>query len=142
MSKTDTFENDVLKLLLLGTAIPNIADNAAASPLTQFWLSLHASDPGEAANQTTNEIVYPGYARVAVARSASGFNVVGGTATLVAIASFPQASGGTTTVTHCGIGTAATGTGKLLYKGPVSPNLGVAAGVTPQLGTGTTLTEE
>ena len=32
--KTDVFENDFLKLLFQGTAIANIADNAASAPLT------------------------------------------------------------------------------------------------------------
>jgi hypothetical protein len=33
-AKGNTFENDILKLIFNATAIANIADNAAASPLT------------------------------------------------------------------------------------------------------------
>ena len=75
MSKGDTFENDLLKLIFNATAIANIADNAASAPLTNLYISLHTSDPGEAGGQTTNEIAYTSYARVAVARTSGGFVV-------------------------------------------------------------------
>lgn len=77
MSKGDTFENDLLKLIFNGTAIANIADNAATAPLTDLWLSLHTADPGEAGSQTTSETAYTGYARVAVARTSGGWSVSG-----------------------------------------------------------------
>ncbi len=62
MSKGNTYENDILKLTFNATAIANIADNAAASPLTNLQMSLHTADPGEAGDQTTNEIAYTSYA--------------------------------------------------------------------------------
>jgi hypothetical protein len=55
MSKGNTFETDSLKLILNGTPIPNIADNAAASPLTNVFVALHTADPGEGGDQTTSE---------------------------------------------------------------------------------------
>ena len=58
-----------------------------------------------------------------------------------ATVTFPQATGGTNTITHFGIGTASSGTGKLLYAGPVTPNISVSTGVTPQLTTSTSVTE-
>jgi hypothetical protein len=36
MSKSDTFENDILKLIFNATAIANLADNAASAPLTSL----------------------------------------------------------------------------------------------------------
>ncbi len=48
MSKGNTFENDLLKLIFNATAIANIADNAGSSPLTNLYVSLHTADPGEA----------------------------------------------------------------------------------------------
>ena len=69
MSKGDTFENDLLKLIFNGTAIANIADNAATSPLTNLFVALHTADPGETGNQSTNEVSYTGYARATVARA-------------------------------------------------------------------------
>ncbi len=142
MSKSNTFENDVLKLIMNGTAIANIADNAASSPLTNLYLSLHTSDPGEAGDQTTNETTYTSYARVAVARSGSGFTVTGNSVSPVAAVDFPQCTGGTATITHAAIGTASSGTGKILYSGTLTPNISVASGVTPRITTSSTITED
>ena len=77
MSKGDTFENDFVKLIFQASAIANIADNAATSPLTNLYLSLHTADPGEAGSQTTSEATYTSYARVAVARTSGGFTISG-----------------------------------------------------------------
>ena len=68
MSKGNTFENDLLKLIFNGTAIANLADDAGTSPLGNLYVSLHTADPGEAGDQTTNECAYSTYARQAVAR--------------------------------------------------------------------------
>lgn len=142
MSKTDTFENDWLELTFQAIAIANIADNAASAPLTNLYVSLHTADPGETGNQTTSETSYTGYARVAVARSSGGFTVTGNSVSPAANVEFPACSAGTATITHFGIGTAASGTGKLLYKGAVTPNLSVSNGVTPRLTTASTVTED
>jgi len=77
MSKGNTWENDLLKLIFNATAIANIAANAASSPLTNLYVSLHTADPGEAGDQTTSEATYTSYARVAVARTSGGFTVTG-----------------------------------------------------------------
>lgn len=143
MSKGDTFENDLLKMIFQATAIANIADNASASPLTNLYVSLHTADPGDAGNQTTNETAYTGYARVAVARSGSGWTVTGNSVSPAANIDFGEctASPGAA-VTHFGIGTASSGTGKLLYKGAVNPNITMAVGVTPRLKTTSAITED
>lgn len=140
MSFGNTFENDLVALIFNGTAIGNIADNAGTSPLTSLYLSLHTGDPGEAGDQTTNEAAYTSYARQAVARSGSGFTVSGNEATLAANVDFPEATGGTETITHFAIGTDETGTGKIIAYGTVSPNLSVSSGVIPRLTTTTSFT--
>ena len=143
MSKGDTFENDLLKLIFNTTAIANIAINATSSPLTSLYLSLHTADPGEAGSQTTSEISYTGYGRVGVARDSSGFTVSGSTVVLAANATFGQMTAGAGgTVTHFALGTASSGAGKILYYGTVTPNLSVSNGVTPILDTTTTFTED
>ena len=141
-NKGDTYENDLLKLIFNATAIANIADNAATSPITNIQVSLHSADPGEAGNQTTNECAYTSYARVAVARTSGGWTVTNNSVSPAAEISFPAATGGTCTVTHWAVGTASSGTGKLLYRGTVSPNISVSSGVTPKLTTGTAVTED
>lgn len=139
MSLGNTFENDLAKLIFNATAIANIADNAATSPLTNLYLSLHTADPGEAGDQTTNEATYTSYARVAVARTSGGWTVSANQAVPVAAVSFPAGTGGSGTVTHFAVGTAASGAGKILFSGTVTPNIVTGSGITPQLTTATTL---
>lgn len=142
MSKSNSLETSILGLLFNASAIANIADNAASSPLTNLYVSLHTADPGEAGSQTTNECAYTSYARVAVARTSGGWTITGNSVSPVAAISFPEATGGTETVTHFGVGTASSGTGVLLYSGTVTPNLSVSTGVTPLLKTTSTITED
>jgi hypothetical protein len=44
-------ECNLLKLIFNAVAIANIADNAAASPLTNLFWALHTADPGDAGTQ-------------------------------------------------------------------------------------------
>jgi hypothetical protein len=141
MAKGATFDNQLLKLIFNATNIANIADNTATSPLTNLYLSLHTADPTSAGNQTSSEVSYTGYARVAVARSTSGWTVSGNSVNPAATISWPACTGGTATATNFGIGTASTGTGELLYSGTISPNIAIASGVTPQLTAATSITE-
>src|SRR4051812_40445755 len=140
--KGATFENDLLKLIFQATAVANIADNAATSPLTNLFVSLHTADPTDSGNQTSNEISYTGYARVSVARTSGGWTVTASSVSPVANIDFGAMTGGTGgTVTHWVVGTATSGTGKILYSGTVSPNITVSSGVTPRLSTSSTITE-
>lgn len=143
MSKGDTFENDWLKLIFNATAIANVADNAASAPLTNLYVSLHTADPGEAGDQTTNETAYTGYARVAVARTTGGWTVTANSVSPVATITFGEctASPGAA-LTHFAVGTAASGAGKILYSGTLTPNVTMATGVTPLIKTTSTITED
>jgi len=146
MSKSDVFENDLLKLIFNGTTIANLANNATSSPLTNLYVSLHTADPGEAGNQSTSEVstaVYVGYTRVAVARTSGGWTVTANSVSPVANIDFPACTGGTgATISFFGVGSAASGTGVLYYSGSVSPPIGVVNGVTPRLTTASTITED
>ena len=113
----------------------------AASPLTQLWLSLHSADPLAAGNQSTNEVVYSAYARIGVARTSVGFTVAANAVSLAATMNFPKCTGGTATATYFGIGTASSGTGYLLYAGPITPNIAISNQVIPELTSGTIITE-
>ena len=143
MSKGNTFESDLLALIFNATAIANIADNAATSPLTNLYVSLHTADPGEAGSQTTSETAYTGYARVAVARTSGGWTVASGSVSPNANIDFGQctASPGAA-ITHAAVGTASSGTGKVLYKGALSAPITMAVGVIPRLTTGSAITED
>lgn len=141
MGKSSALENDLLKLIFNATAIANLADNAASSPLTNLYMSLHTADPTSAGNQTSNEATYTGYARVAILRNTSGWTVTANAVAPASTVSFPACTGGSNTITHGGVGTASSGTGKLLYSGTITPNISVSSGVTPQLTTASTITE-
>jgi hypothetical protein len=143
MSKSNLFENDLLGLIFNGTAISSLADNAATGPLTNLFLALHTANPGEAGNQSTSEVSYTGYSRVAVARTSGGWTVTGNSVSPVAAIEFGEMTGGTgSTVTHASIGTASTGTGKILYSGALTPNITVALGVLPRIKNTSTITED
>ena len=142
MSKSNAFENSLLKLILNATAIANLADNAASSPLTNLYVSLHTADPGEAGDQSTSEATYTSYARVAVLRTTGGWTVTNNSVSPVANIDFPNCTGGTNTITYFGVGTASTGAGVLYYSGTVSPSISVSSGVTPRLTTASTITED
>lgn len=143
MSKGNTFETDILKLFFQAVAIADLAQDDGSSPATSLFVSLHTSDPGEAGAQNTNEISYTGYARVGVARTSGGWSVASGSCSPVAAITFGQMTAGAGgTVTHGGIGTLSSGAGYLMYSGTVTPNLSVVNGVTPQLTTASTITED
>lgn len=141
MPKSTTFCNDWLKLVFNATATANLADNAGTSPLTNLYVSLHTGDPGAGGNQSTSETGYTGYARVAVARTSGGWTVSSNSVSPVADITFGACSAGTATITHWAVGTASSGTGKILYSGTVSPSISISAGVTPKLTTSSTISE-
>lgn len=139
MSKGNTFENDLLSLILNNVNCALVGDATGlrgSSTAGSLYVSLHTADVGETGTQTTSEATYTSYARVAVARSGSAWTVSSGTATNAAAISFPAATGGTNTITHFAVGTDSTGTGKVLYKGALTSSLSVSSGITPQFSSG------
>ncbi len=108
MSASNYLESALVAFIFNNTALPTIP--------TTYYISLHLSDPGETGNQESNEADYTGYARVAVTRDSSGWNVAGNQASNAGTITFPQCTGGVNEVTHVGIGTDASGPGNLLFK--------------------------
>lgn len=145
MSKSNAFETALLGLLFENTAIANLGDAGglrASATAGSLYFSLHTADPGEAGDQTTSEIAYTSYARVAVARSSSGWTVSGNAVAVDNDVTFPAGSGGSGTATHWGLGIASSGAGVLLYKGSISPTIVCGSGVTPKLTAGTVVSED
>ena len=139
MSKGNTFENELLLLIFNNTAIALIGDASGLQPSAtagSLYISLHTGDPGEAGTATTSEAAYTSYARVAVARSGSGWTVSGNAVSNAALVQFPQCTGGSETLTHFGVTTASSGGTKLLYKGALSSSLAVSSGIQPQFAIG------
>lgn len=133
----------LLKLLFQNAAFANVGDAGGLQPSASagsLYVSLHSSDPGASGNQTTNEVSYTGYARVAVARSSGGWPITSNTIDPGSTIAFPACTGGTATAAYAAIGTASSGAGVLLWSGPITPNISIANGVTPELTTGSTIT--
>lgn len=128
-----------LKLYGQATNWTSIADNTASTPATNIYLALHTASPGAGGNQTTNEIAYTSYARVAVARSSSGFDESALALTLHSLTSFPAGTGGSGTAANYSYGLSSSGTGTLDFFGGISPSVVTGSGVTPQLTTATSL---
>lgn len=145
MGKSTSASSDWLKLLFQNVTWAGVGDATGIVGSTtagSLDVSLHTADPTAAGNQTSNEISYTGYARVAVARSTGAWTVTSNSVSPAATISFGQMTAGTGgTVNFMGVGKAASGTGELLYSGSISPTIAVANGVTPQLTTSTTITE-
>jgi len=140
--KATTFDSDLLKLIFNGTPIAQLADNAATAPLTFLYLSLHTADPGIGGLQSTQEATYGGYTRIPVPRDASGFVITGNMCVLANPEAFPIAtSGDGQNELFFAVGTAPTGTGKILYRGPLTPVVTIVTGQAPTLTTATTITE-
>ena len=132
MAKSVITCNNLLKLIFNAVAWANMADNAASSPYTNLYLSLHTADPGTGNSQTTNETSYTNYTRIAVLRTSAGWTVATNTAVNTALVQFPQCGATGATLTYVAIGTNVTGAGNVLYSGPLNSSLAVASGIQPQ----------
>lgn len=146
MSKSNTFENDLMLLIFNNTNIADIGDATGlrgSSVAGSLYWSLHTADPGEAGTAITSETAYTGYARVSAARSGAGFTVTGNSVSPPANVDFGEctASPGAA-LTHFGIVNTSSGAGKLLYKGTLTPNITMAVGTIPRIKTSSTITED
>lgn len=139
MSATNAFENGLLSLLFENANCANVGDATGlrgSSTAGVFYISLHTATPGETGSQTTSEAGYTSYARVSVARSSAAWTVAGGVADNDSAITFPAATGGSSTVTHFGIGSDASGVGNLFLYGALSAPLAVSSGITPNFAAG------
>lgn len=139
MSLSNTTEDNILKLILWGTAWTGIAQNHA-TPLTSLYLALNIADPGEAGTAITSETAYTGYARKAVARDNTGWAIPGGSgASLAANQDFGKctASPGSP-ITHASIVDTSSGAGVIIASGPLSSSITMAVNVIPRIEATTT----
>lgn len=133
---SNNLKNGLAALIFNNAAITGIGDangllpSAAAGSL---YISLHTASPGQGGAQNTNEVTNAGYTRIAVVRSNVGWTVSGANVQNAADIVFPEATAGSSTVTHIGIGTASSGAGKLLYLIPTTQGYSLTAGVALKL---------
>jgi hypothetical protein len=139
MSATDTFETNLLSLLFKNVTLANVGDStgiAGSSTAGSFYISLHTATPDETGNQSTNEATYTGVNRPAVARSTAGWTVVAGVADNIAAIAFATCTGGSSTVTHFGVGSAASTAGNLFLYGTLTASRAVSTGIAPEFAIG------
>ncbi len=143
MPKATALCNALVNLLYRATAIANVADNAASSPFTNVYVSLHIGNLTAGTNQQTDqETAYTNYARQAVARSTGWDAASGGGTANAATISFPQCGVTGATLTHVATGTAVSGVGTVWHYGALNASLAVSSGITPQFAAGAlTVTE-
>jgi hypothetical protein len=143
MSMSDAAEADLLKLLFQNTTWANLGDVTGvvgSGGAGSLYVALHTADPTDTGNQTSNEIAYTNYVRVAVARSSGGWTVSGTAPTQVAnaaIVGFAQCGVTGATATHFSIGRASSGTGEILVSGALTSSLAISNGITPSFAIGT-----
>jgi len=143
MSFSNTLENELLEHILNNANIANVGDATGlrgSATAGSFYLSLHTASPTETGNQSSSETTYGSYVRVAVSRSGTGWTVTGNSASPAANIDFAEATSGTATITHVGLGTDSSGTGKLVLYGSLTPSISVTTGVIPRVKTTSTIT--
>lgn len=142
MSKSNTWESDLLKLVFNNTTASLIGDATGlvgSSSAGVLYVSLHTADPTEGGDQTSSEATYTGYTRVSVARTTGGWTISGTNPTQAAntaTVNFPICTAGSNTITYVGVGTSVSGTGKLLYSGTLGSSLAVSNNITPSFAPG------
>ena len=134
---TNYAETALLSLLFENADWANIGDASGlqgSATAGSFYIALFTADPTDAGTQTS-EANYTSYARVAVARSSAGWTVSGDTCDNDAVISFPECTGGSSTVTHLGIMDAST-SGNMIVHGSLTSSLAISSGITPQIPAG------
>lgn len=139
MAGSNFIDAGILGLIYQAVAITGIATNATSAPIANIYVALHTADPGQSGNQSTSEIAYTGYARVAVVRSSSGWVLTGNVINPAATINWPTGTGGSGTATFWSTGVASSGATNIINSGPISPSIVCGVGVTPQLTTATSI---
>lgn len=134
--------NNILGLYYNATAIANIADNAAASPLASITVALATASGAPSDTMATNAATYTNYAAQTVARSTSGWTAPsGGQTSNVDPVEYPEcgASGNTITSAKTGKGSGAV---DVFHYGDLNASIAVSNQIQPRFPSGAiTITE-
>lgn len=142
MGFSDDYERFVLRLLFRNEDIIELGDAGGcigSSTAGSLYVALHTADPTEGGDQTTNEVAYTSYARVAVARSSTDWTSVGNVISNASLVQFPTCTGGSATVTHFSVGVddgTATFTPRIIAYGALASPLTIVSGIQPQFAAG------
>lgn len=135
MPKSTDACNRILNLMYRATAWANVADNAAASPLTNVAVRLHTATLTAATNsQAENETAYTDYAGQPVTRGAGWTAASGGSISNAALLQFPQSGATGGALGAISTGTAISGATPVWHYGTLNSaiTIGPAASITPQ----------
>ena len=142
MPAGNAFQSDILKLIFENTALANLGNAGGLQPSSaagDVYVALHTAAPLASGDQTSNEIAYTGYARVAISRASGSFTLSGGSPTDLsnaAAVSFPACTGGSGTATYFSIGFAASGASEMIVFGALTSSLAISSGITPSFAIG------
>lgn len=142
MPKSTTTCNNLLALIYNATAIANIADNAASSPINTIQLALKTASDTAASTLATNETSYTNYVRQTLPRTTSGFTAPSSRATSnAAVVNYPQCGVTGATITSMATGKAA-GAGDIFHYGDLNSSIAVSNLIRPTFDIGSiTITE-
>jgi hypothetical protein len=132
MPKSTDFCNDIIGLVLCAIPIANVADNAAASPITSVYVQLYSASPGAAGTQSTNEAAFTNSARVATARGTGGTGWAtpsGGSSSNNGTIQGPACGASGETEQYVGIGKSSSGANRMFWFGALNDNLDVSLNI-------------
>ena len=143
MSKSNSFETDLLELLFNNTAIAdvgNVAGLPAAGAVGSFWVRLYTDAVVVDDATIGTEAAYTGYVAfgIAVARTSGGWTIAGNNCSNTAAITFGACTAGTETIRYFAIwkdGATATDAFRL-YWGQLTSDLAVSNGITPEFAIG------
>ena len=143
MPKSTAMCNAVLGLYYNATAIANIADNAAASPITQVDVALATASYSAASTLASNEATFTNYARQATARTTGGWTAPsGGASSNVAAIEYPQCGASGNTITSAATGKSGGGAAQIFHYGDLNASIAVSNQIQPRFPAGAvTITE-
>lgn len=141
--KSTSICNSILALLLNATPWANIADNAAAAPITNTHMALHTASLTGAATQATSETSYTNYLRVAVPRTTGGWAAPSaGQSNNVAAIDFASCGVTGATITTASLGKDTSGAGIIFYYGDLNAPIAVSNAIQPRFAIGAVTIQE
>ncbi len=142
MPKATNTCNNFLALVYNATAWANIADNAAASPITTISMRLATASYSVGSTGATNEATYTNYALQTVARTTGGWVAPSSRATSnAAQISFPQCGASGNTITSA-CASKASGASDIFHYGDLNAPITVSNLIQPIFAIGAiTITE-
>jgi len=141
MSASNLFSENALRHYFQNTAHVNVGDPAGVLPSAvpgNLYLALHFGDPTGTGDQESSEADYVGYARLALARTSTVWQVTPGDPAFAdnlmsIIFAAPTGLTGNDIITHASLGSALTGPGVMHFSTTLVGALPLAVGISPAI---------